>query len=115
MTCLIDWVKDHKDLQRAFFVFINRIYFKGRVDVDKLYREAEDGNEVTAMLQKNVDKWIEEWKAEGEARGEARGEIKGIQKIAKRLLAAGMPISQVSDITNLSEDELQELRDSVAN
>ena len=75
--------------------------------MDKLY---QDGEEVTTMLQKNVDRWIEEWKAEGKAEGEGK-----LREIAKRMLAAGLPMSQVSEITNLSEEELEALRDTVAN
>ncbi len=80
--------------------------------MDKLYQDTED---VTAMLQKNVDRWIEEWKAEGEARGEARGETKERRRVAKRMLTAGIPLAQVAEITNLSVEELESLRDTVAN
>ena len=121
MIRFIKWVKDNKELQRAFFVFINRIYFKGRVDVDKLYEDAKDANEVAAMLEKNVDRWIEEWKAEGRAEGEAKGEARErargeakLREAAKRMLAAGMSASQVSELLELSEEEVQKLRDSVA-
>lgn len=107
---IIEWAKENRDLQRAFFVFLNRIYFQSRVDVDKLFQDAKDGEEVTAMLQKNVERWIEEWKAEGKAEGEAK-----LREVAKKMLAAGMPISQVAEITSLSEDEVQSLRNTVAN
>jgi predicted transposase/invertase (TIGR01784 family) len=111
---LVDWLKDNKSLQRTFFIFLDRIYFKGRIGVEKLYRDTEEG-EVTPMLHKNVDRFIEEWKAEGRAEGEARGEAKAIRKIAKKMLSTGMAIPQVSEITGFSEDELKNLRDSIAN
>jgi predicted transposase/invertase (TIGR01784 family) len=71
------------------------------------------------MLQKNVDRWIEEWKAEGEAKGHAEGKAEGEanerRRVAKELFASGMTLSQISKITKLSEKELEELRNSVAN
>ena len=57
------------------------------------------------MLSKNVERWIEDWKAEGEA--------KGRRSVAEKLIAEGMPISQVSKITELSEEEVRALSDTV--
>ena len=115
---LIDWLKDNKSLQRTFFIFLDRIYFKGRIGVEKLYRDTEE-SEATPMLHKNVDRFIEEWKAEGRAEGEAKGraegEINERRRVAKKMLMSGMSIRQVSEITGLTEEEIQKLRDSIAN
>ncbi len=50
-----------------------------------------------------------EGKAEGVAEGEARGEAKGKAEIAKKLLARGHKVSEISEITGLSQEELQKL------
>jgi predicted transposase YdaD len=79
------------------------------VDVERLYREAKSAEEVNDMLSKNVDRWIEEWKAEGKAEGDAK-----VRQVAKNLLAKGMSIPDISEITGLQEEEIQTLRDSIA-
>jgi predicted transposase/invertase (TIGR01784 family) len=110
---LIEWMKDSPELQRAFTVFIGRIYSKNKADVEKRFLEARNAKEVTNMLSKNVERWIEEWKAEGEAKGEAKGKAEGIRNVAKNMLLKGMPIDQIAEITGLLETEIQALGDSL--
>ena len=59
------------------------------------------------MLSKNVERWIEEWKAEGEA----KGHVEGRRSVARKLLATGMPVSKICEITDLSEEEISALSD----
>jgi predicted transposase YdaD len=113
LVCLVQLLKERPRLQRPFAAFISQIYFKSKVDVERLYREAKSAEEVTDMLSKNVDRWIEEWKAEGMAKGKAEGDAK-VRQVAKNLLAKGMSISDISEITGLQEEEIQTLRDSIA-
>lgn len=47
----------------------------------------------------------EEAELKGELKGEIKGELKGIIKVAKELLRSGMPIEQISKVTNLSPKE----------
>jgi predicted transposase/invertase (TIGR01784 family) len=125
---LLSWLGENRELQRAFVVFLNRVYFKNKVDVEELYHEATT-EEVRAMLEKNVERWIEEWKAEGEAKGRAEGEAKGRaegeakgeaqgwikgqveerRRLARKMLASGMSISRISELTEIEEEELREL------
>ncbi len=111
-------LEDKPELQRDFAVFINRIYFHQRVDIRNIYREACDKEEVTNMLSKNVERFIAEWKAEGRAEGEAAGEAKGkaegLRNVAKNLLAEGMEIHRISEITGLTDEEIQAIRESLA-
>ena len=70
------------------------------------------------MLAERVNKWIAEYKAEGKAEGIAEGIEKGIAEgkeegrleervsILKRMKKAGLSISDMSQITGLSEDEI---------
>ena len=48
-------------------------------------------------------------KAEGKAEGEAKGKAEGKMEVAKRLLAKGMKIEDVADVTGLSIKEIKEL------
>lgn len=60
---------------------------------------------------------LETAKEDGEARGLARGreegfaegEAKGIGKVAKAMLASGMPVEQISSLTGLSAEEIGNL------
>lgn len=77
------------------------------------------------MLAERVNKWIAEYKAEGKAEGIAEGIEKGIEKgiaegkeegrleervsILKRMKKAGLSISDMSQITGLSEDEIRHI------
>ena len=114
MFRLLEWIGDNAELQRAFAVFLNRVYFKGRVDVSDVYRQAKDAVEVRAMLEKNVERWIEEWKNQGRTEGRTEGDKLARIQVAKRMLAAGMSVSRVAEITELPEAEVQTLLDSTA-
>ncbi len=107
---LLEWIGDNMELQRAFAVFLNRVYFKNKVDISEIYLQAKDAVEVKAMLEKNVDRWIEQWKREGETRGKTEER----RRLAKKLIVAGMSVSQVAEISELPEDEVQKLLDSTA-
>ena len=60
---------------------------------------------------------LETAKEDGEAKGLARGreegfaegEAKGIGKVAKAMLASGMPVEQISSLTGLSAEEIGNL------
>ncbi len=110
LITLFRHLEDKPELQRAFAVFINRIYFHQRVDIQRIYREAQDEQEVTNMLSKNVERFIAEWKAEGEAEGKAEG----LRQVAKNLLAEGMEIARISVVTGLTEEEIQIIREAIA-
>ena len=75
----MEWLGDNMTLQRSFIVFLNRVYFKKRVDVENLYRGAMDAKEVKAMLERNIERWIEEWRGEGRIEGRAEGRAEGIK------------------------------------
>ncbi len=103
----IEWVWDNKELQRAVAVFLTRVYFENKVDVSEIFLRAKNPSEVKTMLEKNREKWNRELVDKG--RNEER------QRLAKRLLTNGMSVSQVAELTELSEEEVQKLQDSVAN
>ncbi len=120
---LIQVLKETPELQRTFANFIDRIYYKSKSEVERLYREAKSTDEVTAMLSKNVERFIAEWKAEGIAEGKAKGIAKGkaegiaegLRQVASRLISEGMPTERISEITGLQEEEIKALRKSALN
>ena len=57
----------------------------------------------------------EEEFAKGEARGEAKGEAKKAIAVAKAMLAKGLDIALVSEVTEIPTDELERLRKETAN
>ena len=57
------------------------------------------------MLAERVNKWIAEYKAEGKAEGRLEERI----SILKRMKKAGLSVSDMSQITGLSEDEIRHI------
>ncbi len=49
-------------------------------------------------------------RAAGLAEGEARGIERGRAEVARKLLASGMPESQVAEFTGLTAEQLEELK-----
>ena len=47
---------------------------------------------------------------EGEAKGRAEGKFEALLATAKKLLTLGMPLSQIKQVTNLSDEELTRLQ-----
>ena len=116
MVELARLLSDKKELQRAFLVLFNRMFWGNQINIDELYRNVQDPREVADMVERNRDRWYETLRKEGKAEGKAEGDARGASRpeIAKRMLRAGMSVSQVAEITELSEEEVQKLRDSVA-
>ena len=108
----MEWLGNNPELQRAFAVFVNRMYLDKKADPDKIYQDAKFQTEDGAMLQENVKRWIEEWRAEGEARGRAEGDKEARIRFAQKLLAGGMSISQTIRFTELSEQDIKNLIDN---
>ena len=62
---------------------------------------------------------LEEGEAKGIAKGEAKGEAKGIaettKKLALNLLRIGMSLEQISEVTELSLEQVQTLQKEMEN
>ena len=87
--------------------------------------EFNDLLEVDAMLSETVIEWTKKWKEEGLAAGRVEGRVegraegiaegieKGIEKgrveIAKRMLAKGLEITLVAEVTGLAPEELKKI------
>lgn len=57
------------------------------------------------MLAERVNKWIAEYKAEGKK----EGRLKKRASILKRMKKTGLSVSDMSQITWLSEDEIRDI------
>ena len=66
------------------------------------------------MYEKRHQTMIRQAERAGEIRGRAEGEAR-LREVAKKMLASGMPTSQVSEFTNFSENELEKIRESITN
>ena len=88
------------------------LYFESTLKRDEdrsLSNPFQGGN----MLAERVNKWIEEYKAQGKAEGSAEGKAEGRLEervsILKRMKKAGLSVSDMSQITGLSEDEIRHI------
>ena len=121
--------------RQAVSLFLNwfrQLAFHGRLEFDdyesleSIYRTEEEVKTmlVTALerererffqngLREGEQKGKQEGLLEGEQKGRIEGEQKGRIETAKVMLAKGMEMTLISEITNLTEAQLLELRDGL--
>ena len=68
--------------------------------------------QVTRMLNNELRLKHKEGRKEGRKEGIAEGEKKGILKVARNLLKKKADISEIKELTGLTEKEIQELQDT---
>ena len=66
------------------------------------------------IFQNGLREGEQKGKQEGLLEGEQKGRIEGRIETAKAMLAKGMEMTLISEITNLPEAQLLELRDSLS-
>ena len=127
LSQLIAWLdqdtQEHRRLRRTFSVWLGRSLLPSRfpgVDLP----EMNDLSEVKSMLSETVVEWTKEWKQEGLEQGLKEGRKLGMQQgleqginknkrdIALKMLKGGLAMDLISEMTELSEDELRALQDS---
>ena len=59
------------------------------------------------MLSETVIEWTKKWKEEGRAQGMAQGVARGRLEVAERMLARGMDIATVAELTGIPVEELK--------
>ncbi len=62
-------------------------------------------------MEKGIEKGLEKGKIEGRIEGLAEGELKSKLLIARNMLAKGLEISIIAELTGLTEEEIMECRD----
>ncbi len=122
--------------RQAVSLFLNwfrQLAFHGRIESDDyesleyIYRTEEEVKTmlVTALekererffqngLREGKQEGLREGKQEGLLEGEQKGEQKGRIETAKAMLAKGMEITLISEITNLPEAQLLQLKDGLS-
>ncbi len=73
-----------------------------------------DIEEIEPMLSERIVKWQEEFKAEGRAEGRVEAQKSERKRMAKEMLVAGIPVSTIAQITELTEEEVKRLQDTPA-
>ena len=68
------------------------------------------------LLDDRYQKGKEEGRAEGKEEGRAEGRAEGMsqrsQEIARNLLSLGLPVDQITQATGLTEEEIEQLKES---
>ena len=118
--------------KQAVSLFLNwfkQLAFHGRLESDdyesleSIYRTEEEVKTmlVTALerereqiFQNGLREGEQKGKQEGLREGEQKGRIEGRIETAKAMLAKGMEVTLISEITNLPEAQLLELRDRLS-
>ena len=105
--------RGYDERQRKFILeFADRIFWLNGPGISQKLKEAYEMHTIT--LEEYSRKIAEEAAMmegieEGIEKGKIEGEIEGIEKVARRMLDRKMPISDIADITGLSEKDLLSL------
>ena len=113
--------------RQAVSLFLNwfrQLAFHGRLESDdyesleSIYRtEEEVKTMLVTALERERERFFQNGLREGEQKGKQEGLLEGEQKgrieTAKAMLAKGMEMTLISEITNLTEAQLLELRDGL--
>ena len=75
-------------------------------------RKIEDYFLGRSAYQEGEEKGIEKGKEEGRKEGKIEGKMEEKETIAKKLLEENLPIEKISNITNLSKEEIEKLNNS---
>ena len=110
--------------RQAVSLFLNwfkQLAFHGRIEssdyqsLEYIYRtEEEVKTMLVTALERERERFFQNGLREGKQEGLREGEQKGRIETAKAMLARGMEISLISEITNLPEAQLLQLKDSLS-
>lgn len=79
----------------------------------EFFEEWLESSYVSEKMRSNAMSIVEKYTQLGERRGERRGELRGTRRarfaMAKNCLAAGMPVKQIANLTELSIEDIQAL------
>lgn len=118
-----------KDAVSLFLNWFRQLAFHGRIESDdyesleSIYRtEEEVKTMLVTALEREREQIFQNGLREGEQKGKQEGLLEGEQKgrieerieTAKTMLAKGMEMTLISEITNLPEAQLLELRDGLS-
>ena len=61
-------------------------------------------------LVEGLEKGLAEGREKGLAEGRAEGRVEALLEMARKMLAAGMPVEQIAELTGLTVEQLQEIQ-----
>ncbi|MFQ5648656.1 MAG: hypothetical protein ACE5IY_01830 [bacterium] len=99
---------ENQEDKQAVSLFLNwfkQLAHSGRrddIDYEALERIYKSKEEVRSMLEAAIERERKGWKDEGKR--------EGIRDVAQNMLARGMEISVIADLTGLSEEEIVKLK-----
>lgn len=70
----------------------------------------EGVNEMLTNFERVLDEWIEQKEVEGMEKGMEKGRLEALERVAREMLAADMPLEQIERFTNLPREKLEELK-----
>ena len=110
--------------RQAVSLFLNwfrQLDFHGRLEsedyqsLEYIYRNEEEVKMMlVTALEREREQFFQNGLREGKQEGLLEGEQKGRLETAKAMLAKGMEITLISEITNLPEAQLLQLKDELA-
>ena len=110
-----------KEAVSLFLNWFKQLAFHGRFEsedyesLESIYRtEEEVKTMLVTALEKERERFFQNGLREGKQEGLLEGEQKGRIETAKVMLAKGMEMTLISEITNLPEAQLLELRDGLS-
>lgn len=105
--------KEQQKIFRAWIINILKNRFRDNVktDINKLLKEASE-MEVDNMIS-NLGRNIEKSFENAEKRGLKQGIEKGIEKVAIKMLKKGLDIKEISELTELTTDEILKLKNKL--
>lgn len=82
---LVEWLRSPEQigLRRAFAVWFNRVFLPARLPGQE-FPEAQDLQEVRAMLEERVKEWTKSWKEQGLQQGRQEGELNLLRRLLQR-------------------------------
>jgi predicted transposase/invertase (TIGR01784 family) len=96
---------EQKELKRAVKAWFARAQKPAKlIDADIVDEMAPE--EMEPMLSEKIERWSKELRSEGMAEGELRGRV----DVAKKMLQKGMSVKDISEVTELSEKEIFNLK-----
>ena len=113
---------EQDSLKRAVKVWFSRAQKPAKIldENDAVHEMAPE--EIEPMLSERIEKWSNdlirqgrtEGKAEGKIEGKIEGQTEGIQNVARNMLKKGMSVSEIADLTGLSEQKILALVDGTS-
>ena len=110
-----------KDAVSLFLNWFRQLAFHGRIESDdyesleSIYQNEEEVKTMlVTALERERQQIFQNGLREGEQKGRIEGEQKGRIETAKAMLAKGMEMTLISEITNLPEAQLLQLKDGLS-